>query len=80
MNVLMEMVAVHRNASTDRAPISAAVEMDSHSLQIEQDAMVRNTLASFSSLFNVWCIYPLYTKWSKKYIATVIYTAFVMFV
>lgn len=40
MNVLMEMVAVHRNATTDKALISAAVEMDSHSLLTELDALM----------------------------------------
>ena len=40
MNVLMIMVAVHRNASTHRAPIFAAVEIDSHSLLTEQDALM----------------------------------------
>lgn len=53
MNVLMEMVAVHRNATTDKALISAAVEMDSHSLLTELDALVRNILALITH-----CVYP----------------------
>ena len=50
---MMEMVAMHKNASTDKAPISATVEMDSHLRLTEQNALVRNILALITH-----CVYP----------------------